>query len=470
MNPLIRRLIGLLKMESFQQQGAGAVVRTFSDKGRDSIHLSDFLTDDQKADVASRAGTLDCLPALSAAIAAAVQSDGFVYPSSGRIELPRGLVYLNGTLSLDKSVHLVGHGSGQSGGNYGTTLRFPANTKGLLAKKGDNSPLQYGADASIIEGVFLQGSGALATAHGIDMQARIKLRDVSIDGFGGNGINIVADVAANTNANLWVADTVSVTGCGGHGLYVQGGDANAGFAIGINSSGNGGWGVYDSSFLGNTYVGCHTASNTMGAYKSDNENARNVFLGCYSEGGQPASVIDAQSMVIGGLHGAGLSGSGYFAVDGGFDRLTSKNGSGNPEIAIGTGTGTGWDSSGVLALKDPANTTLPTVLKWITGRWKMMWANLDAGEILSFYTGSATVANGYPRDLSTTGGLGFRNGYYAGSGMKYRGIASAAPSSGEWLRGDIVYSDSPSASGSIGWVCTAAGSPGTWKTFGAISA
>jgi hypothetical protein len=46
---------------------------------------------------------------------------------------------------------------------------------------------------------------------------------------------------------------------------------------------------------------------------------------------------------------------------------------------------------------------------------------------------------------------------------------SAAPVSGEHIIGDIVYANAPAAGGFIGWVCTASGSPGTWKTFGAIS-
>jgi hypothetical protein len=53
--------------------------------------------------------------------------------------------------------------------------------------------------------------------------------------------------------------------------------------------------------------------------------------------------------------------------------------------------------------------------------------------------------------------------------MKYRGIAAAAPVSGDYLVGDIVWNSAPSSGGFIGWVCTTAGSPGTWKTFGAIS-
>lgn len=47
---------------------------------------------------------------------------------------------------------------------------------------------------------------------------------------------------------------------------------------------------------------------------------------------------------------------------------------------------------------------------------------------------------------------------------------TAAPTSGTWARGDVFYNTSPTAGGTIGWVCTVAGTPGTWKTFGAITA
>lgn len=49
-------------------------------------------------------------------------------------------------------------------------------------------------------------------------------------------------------------------------------------------------------------------------------------------------------------------------------------------------------------------------------------------------------------------------------------FATAAPTTGYWPLGYIVFNATPSAGGTIGWVCTAAGTPGTWKTFGAISA
>ena len=45
-----------------------------------------------------------------------------------------------------------------------------------------------------------------------------------------------------------------------------------------------------------------------------------------------------------------------------------------------------------------------------------------------------------------------------------------APTAGTWVRGSIVIDVNAAASGFAGWICVVAGTPGTWKTFGAISA
>jgi hypothetical protein len=50
------------------------------------------------------------------------------------------------------------------------------------------------------------------------------------------------------------------------------------------------------------------------------------------------------------------------------------------------------------------------------------------------------------------------------------GMVSAAPVAGTWPAGWKLATRAPAASGFIGWTCTAAGAPGTWKTYGAISA
>jgi hypothetical protein len=76
----------------------------------------------------------------------------------------------------------------------------------------------------------------------------------------------------------------------------------------------------------------------------------------------------------------------------------------------------------------------------------------------------------YSNDLSQGSRLldSGTNTLYSGRTRKYEGVA--APLTGTWNAGDIIYDITPSASGHIGWVCVTAGTPGTWKTFGTISA
>ena len=64
------------------------------------------------------------------------------------------------------------------------------------------------------------------------------------------------------------------------------------------------------------------------------------------------------------------------------------------------------------------------------------------------------------------------SGDYAGFSysIQKQSQGASAPTDGDWSVGDKVYNSSPSASGTVGWVCTSGGTPGTWKTFGAISA
>lgn len=45
---------------------------------------------------------------------------------------------------------------------------------------------------------------------------------------------------------------------------------------------------------------------------------------------------------------------------------------------------------------------------------------------------------------------------------------AAAPTSGRWTQGDVVYSTAPAPGGFVGWVCTSGGDPGQWAGFGRI--
>lgn len=57
-----------------------------------------------------------------------------------------------------------------------------------------------------------------------------------------------------------------------------------------------------------------------------------------------------------------------------------------------------------------------------------------------------------------------------GFGDRRIGFGTAAPTTGSWSQSDIIWNKNAAASGKAGWICTVAGSPGTWKTFAAIDA
>ncbi|MBC7472559.1 MAG: hypothetical protein H7196_04870 [candidate division SR1 bacterium] len=47
---------------------------------------------------------------------------------------------------------------------------------------------------------------------------------------------------------------------------------------------------------------------------------------------------------------------------------------------------------------------------------------------------------------------------------------SAIPTTGTYVKGDVIYNTSPTPGGYMGWTCIIAGTPGTWKGFGLIEA
>lgn len=52
---------------------------------------------------------------------------------------------------------------------------------------------------------------------------------------------------------------------------------------------------------------------------------------------------------------------------------------------------------------------------------------------------------------------------YSYSALPRQYYGSATPSTGAWKVGDIMWNTAPASGGTPGWVCTTAGSPGTWK-------
>lgn len=445
---------------------------TFSMLAAAPVNVWDFMTDAQKADVAAGTALVDTLSAFNAAIQSFPNTlDNIFYKQGGTVLVPFGKYYLSNTLVIDRNIVLKGVSAPFGNAEGGTILVFADNCDGILCVDYRDSPSGKQGTGMVIEGLFLTRKDTGGTVgSGISLKTTARIVNVSCFDFREHGIKIDASTSYSpaSNANLWELHSVTLGANGSHGLYVNGADANAGAGYNVNAYNNGGWGIFDSSFLGNTYVACHTDANTLGAYRSDDPNARNVFLGCYSEGTQPASSISYPSMIIGGLHGAG-----YGATDPALDVGTSgiiSNDSFNTGV-MRVGVGQPNTSGNGLEYKDTGG-----VVSWsfgkTTGRWGYKWANLGTPYYLLWYDQTATPANGYARDLSAVqGALGITEHYFGGpSEMKYRGLGTAAPVSGTYLQGDIIWNSAPTAGGTIGWVCTTAGTPGTWKTFGAISA
>ena len=228
----------------------------------------------------------DCVPAwaaLNTYLAAVPRNISVGYQATGpEVYFPGNQYYFSDTIQLKRTMRLKGMGVGQPSGEP-TWLRFPVDKAGIVVNEsytnGDvqQSPTTTTAAGSIIEGFLLQGGGLGARSgvdtadllySGIRLRARATIRDCVIRNFRGAGICISAAVGDGTNAfhgnaNNWKVDNCRLEGNKTYGLYVSGGDANAGVASSIDASFNGKFGFYDGAFLGNSYLGCHADGNGL---------------------------------------------------------------------------------------------------------------------------------------------------------------------------------------------------------------
>jgi len=203
----------------------------------------------------------------------------------GRPEVivPRGGYAMSDTLEISNPVRMTCPGAGLRG-HRGANLHFPEDTRGIQINRSNTSGTGLedpadndtnGGDESIFDGLFLSGKasgpdanetdGSL-TANGWHIRARAKLVNCHAGGFAGHGFCVYATMgsagdSAEGNANQFYLDSCSGKGNGLSGFYAQGADSNAGVTILFDGTGNGRWGIHDSSFLGNTHIAAHVANN-----------------------------------------------------------------------------------------------------------------------------------------------------------------------------------------------------------------
>lgn len=221
-------------------------------------------------------------PIFVAAIAllkAMAANDDGAYKGSVPLLIKPGSYYL-GTSTLDITHQLrIEADGGTANAGKSVILRWAANTTGIriqyITTSGsgtvDGVP-HYSGASTHLKGLQMVGGytnfASEGEYHGIHAKAAVLVEDCFIKNFQGDGLFSRASVGSGApsegNANVLSVRNLRVDNCR-NGVYLDGADTNAGLFVALNLNSNRQWGVWDSSFLGNTYVGCHAAGNGQSA-------------------------------------------------------------------------------------------------------------------------------------------------------------------------------------------------------------
>jgi hypothetical protein len=232
----------------------------------------------------------------------------------GTLDLANKKYFLGTPLSITAPVMVVpGHGS-RSG-----ELVFPQGGDGVIfsgigLSGGGVGPVIISTDD------FAGTTAAAGTGHGIKIStASIRLDRCLVRGFGGNGIDIRG--ASPTNANLGQASQVAAAYNGGHGIYLEGSDANAWLFLNPNTSYNRGRGVYNNGLYNNAFINPHALDNDLTGNEVDfaDDGWSSLWMTPYSEGEHKFWIENNSQygvLIMGGhsapiVHSNGLANSSY---------------------------------------------------------------------------------------------------------------------------------------------------------------
>lgn len=319
---------------------------------------------------------------------------------------------------------------------------------------------------SNLRNLQLYQNGATVGGNGVNMLSTCYVEGLCVSHFKGNGIAVVASTGDNCNANSFAIRNCIVSSCGGHGFYFDGADSNAGTIVGCTATGNSGWGFYDSSFLGNTFVGCETDANTLGSYTSDDVNARTMFMNCYHEGGQNAPQMGGRTMWFGGLCEVPVVGGssfqdGYWATV--YARPYGNNsGSNSSFVALGSSPQEGYQA--YFRMGHVQQSGAYQILKWSGTDGYYEWIDTGYGSIGQRQaTYGAVTANGrwaIPTTMTYPLGFYLNNTLFAQPASSPP--SASGPNNANWTVGDICLNSAPTIGSPTGWVCTTAGTSGSY--------
>lgn len=287
------------------------------------------------------------------------------YPS-GTLIVPAGVCYFSQMFSPPRGLHIKGVSSGLV--DFGafqvsaSTFLFAAGVHGIRLAGSLGDFITGGSAGGVfLENLVIKQVSKTGHFHGIWASTAFFAQNVAVWNFSGDGWHIVAAAPSTGNANIFGMVRCSARNNGRHGLYADGPDVNASQIVDFNSHGNAGWGIYDSSFLGNHYFGIHTDSNGLGPVRTDSVTAPNVFVGLYTESNQGPCVFSSPTTSYGGCNGTGIVGVGNALTRN--DRVVVSQQIGHPSgiynVSVTNG-GSGFTSAPTITIDPPSGAVQAT--------------------------------------------------------------------------------------------------------------
>jgi hypothetical protein len=262
-------------MVGFQQLGVGAILGDVMRKLTDIVDIFDFIPKSEHAAIRAGTSVYDCHADIMEAINSRSNWTG-IYVAGPSIYFPAGKYTVGQAIQLKKVVKLWSGWSGISGSPQ-AQLSFPAGSSGVVVHRHNTMDAAVVASTTAGDGSMLEGLQFVSTwsavqdamgGHGLWMRARAVVRNCMFSGFSGDGGRAIATSggggAVEGNCNGWFVQACRFQNNGAWGWQCAGADANAGTGIGIDCSQNGSGGIFDNSFLGNTYIQPQVAGDGSG--------------------------------------------------------------------------------------------------------------------------------------------------------------------------------------------------------------
>lgn len=399
---------------TYTPAGTGAVAKTVEEVLRETVSAFRFMTPAQIADVQAGTLTVDVTAALQAFVNACQNRRGYI---------PAGKYKITSALVLDPQYSYIIEGDGwDPNANTGTAI------------------WNYGVGNAI----QIHGAG------GYDQQ--IRLADMAIAGNASSqcGVSVIKTLVFFEN--LWI------TSHGFHGLRLEDAFSSSfrqctvtqNFQHGVYVYRQGNALLFDHCVInGNSRANGYSNCTLTGAAGAENLGV--TFVACdFTSAGYPVEVTAAYGLVV--QHSRAVNMIGCY-----LEQNKLRNVYADTSVKGLTITGNYFQDG----------------INEISGVDGLIYENNFHQQV--YATTRADIAS------SSGARLPFRlhgNTYTGGASSNYTGgtkeraeiYNTAAPSSGTWQHGDIVWHSLPYSGGNIGWICTTAGTPGTWKSFGTIAA